>query len=258
MSPARRLNGHPKALTADALATFGTTVVVAPHPDDETLGCGGLIARLRAARQTVWVLLVSDGTASHPNSRRFDAAARRDLRIAEMRAALAHLGVPPDHLLPLDLPDGAVPGLGAPTFDRAAERMSHALAAIAPCTLLLPWRRDPHADHRATNALARAAAARLESSPQRTIEYMVWTAERAQPADWPQPHEGTNWVLDISSVLGAKRCALAAHRSQLGLVIDDDPDGFTIGSEMRERAMQPTETFFESADEPSTGWSTPP
>lgn len=238
--------GH--VLTPEMLATFGTTLVIAPHPDDETLGCGGLIAMLRAAQQPVWVLLASDGAASHPRSIRFDAAARTALRAAEMRDALACLGVPADHLLRLDLPDGDVPGFGAPTFAREVERMSHAIAAVAPQTLLLPWRRDPHPDHRATNALARAAAARIEIGTQRTIEYMVWTAERAQPADRPQPYEGTSWQLDISGVVSAKACALAAHRSQLGLVIDDDAAGFTLGTEMRERAALPTETYFESSD----------
>ena len=62
---------------ADFAPTLGPTVVVAPHPDDESLGCGGLLALLRRAGVAVGAVLVSDGTMSHPSSVKFPAAARR-------------------------------------------------------------------------------------------------------------------------------------------------------------------------------------
>ncbi|WP_262895303.1 PIG-L family deacetylase [Hymenobacter lapidiphilus] len=54
-------------------ATLGPTVVIAPHPDDESLGCGGLLALLARANVPVWCVLMSDGTMSHPNSAKFPA-----------------------------------------------------------------------------------------------------------------------------------------------------------------------------------------
>lgn len=232
-----------RVLTSAMLAGFGRTLVVAPHPDDESLGCGGLIALLCAARQRVSALLVSDGTQSHPRSLRFPAAARRALRDAEWQAALACLGVPAEQLQRLHLPDGAVPGPGDPRFADALARSRAVLAHCAVRTLLLPWRRDPHPDHRATHALLRAALG--AGSGIRVLEYPVWTRERGAPDDLPRADEVRCWQLDISMVLAAKRCAIACHRTQLGQVIDDDPQGFTIAPAMRARAESPVEFFYE-------------
>lgn len=52
---------------------LGTTLIVAPHADDESLACGGVISLLRKYNQTVYILLLSDGTLSHPNSVEYPA-----------------------------------------------------------------------------------------------------------------------------------------------------------------------------------------
>ena len=57
--------------TAEFVKTFGKTLIVAPHPDDESLGCGGAIALLRKFNLEVSILVLSDGTLSHPNSLKF-------------------------------------------------------------------------------------------------------------------------------------------------------------------------------------------
>ncbi|RKJ98019.1 PIG-L family deacetylase, partial [Pseudoroseomonas wenyumeiae] len=72
----------------------GGLVVLAPHPDDESLGCGGLLAAAAQAGRAVAVVFVSDGGASHPRSRRYPRLALRRLREAEALAALAALGLP--------------------------------------------------------------------------------------------------------------------------------------------------------------------
>ena len=229
---------------ADSVTELGATVVVAPHPDDESLGCGGLIALLRQAAVPVQVVLVSDGTMSHPNSRKFPPAARRALREAELRQALLELGVEAP-LICLGLPDSNVPGEGQEHFSEAVTQLRLLLAATEPATMLCPWRRDPHPDHRATSELVRAALAGLPQPP-RLLEYVVWAWERAAPADLPQPGEVVGWRLDISSVVSQKQRAIAAHRSQLAPgIIDDDPTGFVLSAEMLAHFAQPFEAYLE-------------
>ncbi|GAA4010065.1 PIG-L family deacetylase [Hymenobacter fastidiosus] len=241
---AHRFAGFPLRPAAFA-AALGSTVVVAPHPDDESLGCGGLLALLRQAGQPVRTVLVSDGTMSHPNSRRFPPPARRALREAELAEALEILGVDADQTLHLRLPDGAVPTPEAPGFAAAVAQLGEYLAAQPPQTLLVPWRRDPHPDHRATSQLVRAACAGLPAPP-RLVEYVVWAWERATDAELPQPGEVRGWRLDITPVVALKQRAIAAHRSQLGTVIDDDPTGFQLSALMLAHFAQPFEVYLEA------------
>ncbi len=238
---AHTLDGH-------ALRESGSTVVFAPHPDDESLGCGGLIALRAAQGSDVWPVLVSDGAASHPGSRAFDADARRALRDDEWLAALACLGVDTARATRLGCGDGEVPGVADPRFSDVVARCRTLIEDIEPALVVVPWRRDPHPDHQATHAIVRAALATLppELPAPRCLEYLVWAGERAQLDDLPRTGEAIAWRLDIAEVVERKRAAIAAHRSQLGEIIDDDPGGFTIAPEMRRRAERPVEYFFES------------
>lgn len=232
---------------AEFVAALGPTAVIIPHPDDEALGCGGLLALLRRAGQPVHPVLVSDGTMSHPGSAVFSAPARQAVREGELRHALALLGVPAEPLL-LRLPDGRVPaGPGQPGFDEAAGRLREWLAATRPATVLLPWRRDPHPDHRASYQLAQAALVGLPAAP-RQLEYVVWAWQRAVPADLPQPADHVaGFRLAIGAVLPQKRAAIAAHRSQAAPgIFTDDAAGFLLADDMLAKFDQPTEVFFES------------
>ncbi|GAA4389174.1 PIG-L deacetylase family protein [Hymenobacter koreensis] len=244
----------PLALPLDALpwlpvaqvSTLGRTIVVAPHADDESLGCGGLLALLRAAGLPVAVILVSDGTMSHPGSQKYPAEARRALREAEFSEALRILGVAADASLLLRLPDGAVPGPGAPGFDRSVQAISAFLTDWGPATLVVPWRRDPHPDHRASSQLLQAALTTLKVRP-RLLEYLVWAWERAAPADLPQQGEVQGWRLDISAVSAQKQRAIAAHRSQISGLIDDDPTGFQLSEQMLAHFARPYEAYLEAS-----------
>ena len=228
---------------ASAVLAWGRTVVVAPHPDDETLGCGGAIALLRDADRDVRVLVVSDGAASHPGSRKFLPPALRALPEEESWAALAILGVAVGDLTFLGSPDAAVPNVGAADFDRAVERCFASLAATRPATVLLPWRRDPHPDHRATAAIARAAVTRLDPAP-RLVEYPVWAWARGEAGDAPAPGEVAPWRLDVGAALPRKLVALAAYPSQTTDLIDDT-DGFRLTPRMLEYFSRPWELYLD-------------
>lgn len=227
------------------LDSLGACLVLAPHPDDESLGCGGLIALLRRRGATVWVVLVSDGSQSHPGSRRFPPDARIALRRAEMERALHILGVDAADLHVLELPDGAVPNAHRPGFAPAVLRIAEMARRCGARTLLAPWRRDPHRDHRAVSAMARAVRGR---SPEALgiVEYGVWTQERGSSADWPRSGEMDEHRLDVSSVVALKARAVAAHASQHGQVILDDPGGFTLPASLLEHCIVPTETYWQA------------
>ena len=222
----------------------GSALVVAPHPDDETLGCGGAIALMRQLKIPVAVSIVSDGTQSHPNSVAYPYQALKSLRERESLAALAILGVNSDAVTFWEMPDGCV----HLHKSKAIASVRNYLNNLAPSVIFLPWRDDPHPDHRASWQLFMAASDRL-SNPPRIIEYPIWdwdTQQRGQFADSVRA-----WRLDISSVLESKKQAIAQYRSQISNLIDDDPEGFRLKPEMLQNFLRPWEMYLELNHEPT-------
>jgi LmbE family N-acetylglucosaminyl deacetylase len=231
-------------------ASLGSIVIIAPHPDDEALGCGGLLALLRQAGQPVAAVLVSDGTMSHPNSELFSAPARRTVREAEFRHALTILGADKTEPLLLGLPDGRVPASPSePGFTEAVAQLQEFLERQQAATVLVPWRRDPHPDHRATAQLVQAALADMPHPPRR-LEYVVWAWERAAPDDLPTAVDAVQgFRLDVAAALSQKQRAIAAHRSQVAPgVFTDDAEGFLLSPEMLAHFAGPYEVYFEALE----------
>jgi LmbE family N-acetylglucosaminyl deacetylase len=234
---------NPSALPLRSVSTIaGSALVVAPHPDDETLGCGGAIALLQASRHSVRVLVMSDGTLSHPHSLKYPAPRLQALREAETLEALSSLGVSTETTF-LRLRDGSIPTSTSDKFQDAMVRCLACLKSFMPEILFLPWRSDPHPDHRATWQLVRTAVDNLNDAP-RLIEYPIW--------DWDLEQQGSanfeqimGWRLDIQPVLEAKLKAIAAYRSQTTNLIDDDPEGFQLTPEMLANFARPWEVYLE-------------
>jgi LmbE family N-acetylglucosaminyl deacetylase len=232
-------------LPARSVCAFGPTLVVGPHPDDEVLGCGGLIALLQQARIPVLVLIVSDGAASHPGSRRYPPAALAALRRAESIAGLALLGVAASQIVFLDLPDGGVPGVATPEGRHAVERIGEVLQTRRDIqTVFVPWRRDPHGDHRAAWSLATTAVAETTVAV-RCLEYPIWTLFDPSPDVPPHPDEAQWWRLDIDPVRDLKRAAILAHQSQTTPLIDDATLPYCLPGSVLERFSQPWEPYIE-------------
>ncbi len=221
------------------LSTHKSILIVAPHPDDETLGCGGAIALLRQLNIAVKVLVVSDGTKSHPNSKTYPPPALKKLREQESLAALAVLGVAPEAVTFLGMPDGAVNITGE---SNKAIVCHQYLKHTMPSIIFLPWRRDPHPDHRASWQLFTAAIKNLINPP-RLIEYPIWDWDTKQRQDFSESVDA--WRLDISSVLELKRQAIAQYRSQISDLIKDDPQGFRLTTQMLQNFTQPWEIYLE-------------
>lgn len=226
----------------DGLIPEGGAVVLAPHPDDESLGTGGLLAALAAAGRPARVIVMSDGAGSHPNSRTHPGAVLRDLREAEAREACAILGIAEPIFL--RWPDGDVP-VGGEGFGRAVSSIAEASAGFG--TLVATVALDPHKDHVATWAIARAVAARTGA---RLLGYPLWAWRHlypgmapVEPAEVRGPPRGMR--LDVAPYLAAKRRAAMAHRSQTTRLIADDPDGFILTEPVLSVLLRPFEVYLE-------------
>lgn len=224
------------------LSKLGTTVIVAPHADDESLGCGGLISLLRKNNQTVYIILLSDGTLSHQNSQLFPAKKLMKLREKELLEAAKILEVPVENILFCRYRDRQVPGSTSPDFATATQRIKEILETLQPQSIFVPWRRDPHPDHRAAFELVKAAVEKNRN----IYEYPIWLKELGKEEDLPAEKEMITYRLDIQSVLDQKHAAIAAHLSQTTNLISDDPDGFRISREMLDDFNKPYETFYTS------------
>ena len=226
---------------ADAARELGRVVLLAPHPDDESLGCGGLLALLADAGAPAHIIVVTDGSKSHPNSREYPEPRLCALREMEAREAAGHLG----HgscVEFLRFPDCGLPNDGDPEFEAAADRLAAIVDDLRPHTLIVPWRRDPHCDHVATWALARARRRPWV----RWLEYPVWswTAPDTAPGD----DEAAAWRIDVTPALERKARAIAAHRSQTTDLIADDPEGFQLRPDVLAHFQRPWELYLVPHD----------
>jgi LmbE family N-acetylglucosaminyl deacetylase len=229
-------------MTADLLGAR-SALVIAPHPDDEALGCGGLIAALAERGADLAVVFVTDGGASHPRSRRWPRPRLAALRAEEASAALAALGASGATRLHLGLPDAGIKR-GGHDWQRAVERTAQLASDFRPDLVLTPWRRDPHRDHRDSHALTVEVLTRTGIRP-RLLEYPIWLDELEAEDARPRPGETVARHVDVGLWRERKRAAVAAHRSQLGLVIDDDPGGFVLSDTTIRRLTAGAEVYFE-------------
>lgn len=231
-------------IAPDTLKSWGTTLVIAPHQDDESLGCGGTIAMLCAAGNEVFVLFTSDGSMSHPGSRSYPAEKLTLLREKEAIAALAILGVEERFIRFMRLKDSKLPAAGNEGFEAAADDVAALIKAIKPATILIPWRRDPHQDHRSTWQITDVAV-KLTGLKVTMLEYFVWLWERAVPGEYPEKAEGRLITVDIKKYARQKSTAIKAHVSQTTGLIADDPEGFTLAPHMIEHFENANEFYFK-------------
>jgi LmbE family N-acetylglucosaminyl deacetylase len=219
----------------------GTCLILTPHPDDESLGCGGLIARCVAAGRPPLVVLLTDGTKSHPNSRMYPPDRLRAVRARELLDAVGCLGLSEDRVVFLGQPDSAAPrgGLG---FEVVVAHLVALMRREPNCTAIVaPWQYDPHCDHEAAFLAARAAAA---ASGVRMVAFPVWGWTLPAATELPVPVK-PGWRLDIRAFAAAKRAAIQTHRSQFGGLITDDPTAFQLPADLLAVLDRPYETFLQ-------------
>jgi LmbE family N-acetylglucosaminyl deacetylase len=203
----------------------GKLVIVAAHPDDETLGAGGLIHDLSARGWRVIVIAVTDGEAAFGRADPGRVERLRRVRPLEQSRAVFRLS-PAAQTIRLGLPDGAV--------EECAPLLKAALGPIArgASLLLTTWRRDGHPDHEAvaeiTSRIASQAGVPMGQFP-------IWACYSD-----PKEFRGSLRAWRMSAeALRAKRVALRAFMSQMSLV-----DGLPmLPAHVTARFLAPVEAY---------------
>lgn len=209
-------------------------LVLAPHPDDETIGCGGLIAGNCAAGHPPVVAILTDGAASHPTVNRQQRDDLRSLREHETEHAAACLGLPHHNLVLLGLPDNALQSTSS-----ACLAVLEQLARARNCDCIVaPWRHDQHPDHVAAAAIAQELAAALRLP---CLFYPTWGWVIDPRISLPD-HAVGGWRVDISAHLPEKRRAIVSHESQY-FGLPEDPRHWCLPAELLAIAQRPYEVI---------------
>jgi LmbE family N-acetylglucosaminyl deacetylase len=180
-------------------------VVVAPHPDDEVFGTGGLLQAAHANGIPVEFVSVSDGEASHAGVAPGHVRALRATRRAETSLALRRLGWDAPSVTRLGLPDGQV-------RVHIESLVASLVELLRPEDLCLaPWWHDGHPDHDACGTAARIAAG---SESAQLLGYLVWAWHWGDPLGSDLPWEHCHRFEFNRRMAARKRWATAAFVSQ--------------------------------------------
>ncbi len=213
------------ALTADDWSPpAGPLVVLAPHPDDETLGAGGLMHTWAGLHHLpVTLISITDGETACPEIHDL-----RSVRRGELEAACRDLAPEGIDIVRLGLPDGQV--------ERHCDELLEAIKRLTPehATLVAPFEQDGHPDH---NATGRAA---WELARQRNVtlaEYPIWAWHQATPVIFNDRRLGRFALSPAAQE--AKQSAIRRFHSQLR----ERPGGPIIPPTVLEHFNRPYETF---------------
>jgi LmbE family N-acetylglucosaminyl deacetylase len=206
-------------------------VVVSPHPDDEVLACGGLLALHAQRGGAAAIVAVTDGEASHQHDAAWPARRLASARRVERRRGLARLGLAAGSVTRLGLPDSAVASHCA-----ALQRGLRQVLRPGDC-VVSPWRLDGHPDHDATGDETARVCADLGC---RLIEAPVWMWHWSAPADARVPWHRLGALALPADAMARKAAALAEHTTQLVARGDDPP---VLGPAICARAAWGVEYF---------------
>lgn len=210
--------------------------VVAAHPDDETLGVGGLIHRLAQRGIPITIMGLTDGESSHPGSPTVSAGELGERRRHEFEEAMSVLA-PDAELHFLGIPDGALREHRA-ALEAVLKSSIRPLAKGRPL-VVAPWSGDAQRDHRVAGEAAQRACAALGV---RFLAYPIWLWHWGGVDDVPWS-SAQSVALDDAD-LTAKRTALAAHRSQTQPLSAKPGDEVMLHEGMRSHFTRDIEVLF--------------
>jgi LmbE family N-acetylglucosaminyl deacetylase len=204
-------------------------VVFAPHPDDETLGCGGTVASRLNDGYDVHVVFITDGRHSLTRlgvSSGPSPAEIRELRREEVLRATGILGLQEKNLKFLDFEEGTL----EKHENHLRERIAEILENVSPSEVFFPQEKEYHVDHRITNKIVREAIDIANISPveyQYTIAwsfpfYLLWHVMNERMFDrFTMKFTGGKLVyLDISKFLHLKQMAINEYKSQIAVMTE--------------------------------------
>ncbi|OUC13138.1 MAG: hypothetical protein B0A82_18480 [Alkalinema sp. CACIAM 70d] len=188
-------------------------MIVAPHQDDESFGCGGLIALKRKQGIPVQVVFVTDGAASHSWHPQFKSGEIAPIRREEAIAALGILGVEPEHIYFLDQPDGRLK-YDETIQQQALTALTELIATLQPGEVYVTHRHDRSADHEMTYQLTQQAIAAtgLTVDLYQYYIWLLWKTWLFREVQW-QDLAGA-YRLPIAAVKTQKRQAVETYKSQ--------------------------------------------
>lgn len=233
---APQLHALPCVSAARLVPEGARAVIVAPHPDDEVLGTGGLLRHLSQLHRAILIVAVSDGEASHPDSTRWPPHELARARRQETQEALARLGVEAFSLLRAGLPDG---GIAAHQAQLQATLRQH---LRSDDVVFATWRLDGHPDHEATGRAAHDAAREAGCA---MFEVPIWGWHWCTPDDPRMPWQHACRLELDERDLASKEAAARAFASQLAA----DPStgrGPIVPPSALERLLRPFEVFFRT------------
>ncbi len=192
----------------------GPILVIAPHPDDEVLGCAGAICTQLEAGYPVSILYMSDGGASHLGHPTLSRAQLEACRRDEAVASLAALGLTAtaENVYFLHLPDGELDRLSESAASAAEAAIAEKIMRLRPLAVFSPYINDGSTEHAAASALVRRALAATGGGL--LYEYPVWAWWRASRLTERLHRSAQNLRLPMAPFAERRARALACHRSQ--------------------------------------------
>ncbi|MCL7945387.1 PIG-L deacetylase family protein [Marinobacter sp. ATCH36] len=227
------------------LSTLGPVLIASPHPDDETLGCGGLIARCAEIACPVSVLSMTNGEGSHPGDTAWQEKLG-NIRKREQHRALKALGLKEPDIISLGLSDGGMEQLTGAMYERVVAVIQDVIQSRSIRTVFVPAIDDRHADHQQTARFVTEAVATL--SVAHFFSYQIWPPEQRPTQVTANEVE---YCLNISDIVGVKHRAIRKHQSQLAPIDSAHTEGFRMPQELLKEKLKAHESYALVRDMPA-------
>ena len=221
-------------------------LIFAPHPDDETLGCGGTIAKKLSEGYEIVVVILTDGRHafskvlginSNPTPEEL-----KQIRKEEAIKALKVLGVPETNIIFLDFEDGSL----EKHEDDVKKRILEIMKIYQPTEVYFPYSKDQNPDHKATNRIIKECIKITKPSP-KSLQYSIMQRHaRIGPLLDRLINLFKRCIIevDISEYVHLKKKAIEQYESQISIISKDQTRPI-LSKKRIEKHLGSKELFYE-------------